>query len=158
MRRTFCVSEISWAISKRDIKLLRAGPAQLANFPAPTLRDRRHLAPDLRPQTTGHTLKAALTSSLSRDAMDRSPTPPARSSFGAASHVPYVPYTNLHSPRPSTSYVTKNTPLSPTWAGDVTPPGRPTSPSRHHRRTHSAPRPVKVPPSFPSLWLTGRKR
>jgi hypothetical protein len=28
--------------------------------------------------------------------------------------------------------------------GSVTPPPRPSSPARHHRRTHSAPRPVKV--------------
>ena len=81
--------------------------------------------------------------------MDRSPRRAHRPFQGSVSQAtPYVPYQNPHA-RPLAVHgrsLSSEGPPSPTLSGTITPPGRPSSPSRHHRRTHSAPRPVKVTP------------
>lgn len=79
--------------------------------------------------------------------MDRIPKSPHRPFQGSASQVtPYVPYQNPHN-RPESPYgrsFSSSGGNTPRIYGGMTPPARPSSPSRHHRRTHSAPRPVKV--------------
>jgi hypothetical protein len=79
--------------------------------------------------------------------MDSSPKP-AHSLFqgSISQEAPHDRYQNPHN-RPLTGYgrsLSSDGQPSPRLYGQVTPPGRPSSPSRHHRRTHSAPKPVKV--------------
>ena len=78
--------------------------------------------------------------------MDLSSEPVHRPFQGSVSQeTPYAPYQIPHTRRLSAygRSLSSEGP-SPGLSGTITPPGRPSSPSRHHRRTHSAPRPVKV--------------
>lgn len=81
-----------------------------------------------------------------------SPLNPALHPFqgSVSQETPYVLCQNPHT-RPLSAYgrsLSSQGSHSPQLTGMITPPGRPSSPSRHHRRTHSAPRPVKVTPAL----------
>ena len=88
--------------------------------------------------------------------MDRSPKSAHRPFQGSVSRqTPYVPYQIPHN-HPSFAHgrsLSSQGPTSPPLYGTITPPGRPSSPSRHHRRTHSAPRLVKVRSPLPLVVL-----